>query len=248
MHRFFLPEQTDTGDLTLSGAEAHHAARVLRVQQQERVMVLDGKGGERLCEVTHVKGDNIGLHIVEERHVPPLPFQITLLQAIPKGKLFEAIVQKATELGVSRLVPLLSERVIVQLDDHNRVAKAERWQHVAIEAIKQCGAPWLPNVEPPQTIDEILRQKRTCDLALIGALDGSAQHPRIHLREFEQDHGRKPATVCVWIGPEGDFTPAELETIRSAGALPITLGPLVLRTETAAIYCLSFLNYELQAP
>jgi 16S rRNA (uracil1498-N3)-methyltransferase len=116
---------------------------------------------------------------------------------------------------------------------------------VAIEAIKQCGAAWLPNVEAPVTLPQFLARKEQFELALVGSLQGDGQHPRQYFEAFRAQRKRQPETVCVWVGPEGDFAPAELDAIRGAGALPITLGPLVLRSETAAVYCLSILNYEL---
>jgi len=249
MHRFYLPpEASHSGDLLLRGSEAHHALHVLRVRPGERVMVLDGKGLERTCTVLQANRDSLVLQPLERREVPPPAYQTTLLQAVPKGKLFESIVQKATELGAFEIVPLLSERVVVRLEGRDVPEKAAKWQGVAVEAIKQCGSAWLPKVAPPQTIKEFLGRGSNYDLALVGALQGIAEHPRKYLREFEEAHGRRPRTICVWIGPEGDFTPAELALIQNAGGLPISLGPLVLRTETAATYALSFLNYELQAP
>src|SRR5262249_48603304 len=105
---------------------------------------------------------------------------------------------------------------------------------------------WLPRVEAAVTPAQFIARNEACDLALLGSLQAGAQHPRKYLREFEEREGRTPKSVIVWIGPEGDFTPGELTAIQKSGALPITLGRLVLRTETAAVYCLSVLNYELQ--
>src|SRR5512144_1630043 len=113
MHRFFLaPEASRSENLTLEGSEAHHALHVLRVRQGERVTVLDGAGVERLCEVIQHERSRVLLRVVETRTIPPLPYEITLAQAVPRGKLFESIVQKATELGAHRIVPLLTERVV----------------------------------------------------------------------------------------------------------------------------------------
>jgi 16S rRNA (uracil1498-N3)-methyltransferase len=170
------------------------------------------------------------------------------LQALPKGKLIETIIQKATELGAARIVPLLSERVVHQLDEAGAVQKNEKWKWVAIEAIKQCGAGWLPKVDPPQTLQRFLDRKESFELPFIASLQEGCKHPRQYFGEFQSKTGRKPQSVCVWVGPEGDFTREEVEEIQRAGALPITLGTLVLRSDTAAVYCLSVLNYELQAP
>jgi 16S rRNA (uracil1498-N3)-methyltransferase len=190
----------------------------------------------------------VQLAVVEEQAATALSCQITLLQAIPKGKLFESIIQKATELGAFRIVPVLAERVASKLDDEDAVHKTEKWRHVAIEAIKQCGSPWLPQIEPPMTPGQFLSRRERFELPLVAALDGERRHPREFFANFQARHHRLPASICIWIGPEGDFTPAEMESIKTAGALPITLGSLVLRTETAATYCLSILNYELHSP
>jgi 16S rRNA (uracil1498-N3)-methyltransferase len=135
--------------------------------------------------------------------------------------------------------------VVTQLDAEDAAVKREKWQQVAIEAIKQCGAAWLPQIEAPMTTERYLARKEKFDLSLVGSLQKERRHPRECFREFQAQHGRLPQSVGVWIGPEGDFTPEELEAIQASGALPISLGRLVLRVETAAIYCLSFLNYEL---
>jgi 16S rRNA (uracil1498-N3)-methyltransferase len=169
-----------------------------------------------------------------------------LLVAVPKGKIIEDIIQKAVELGANRIVPLLTERVVTQLDDDGAKAKREKWQQVAVEAIKQCGATWLPAVAAPQSIAEFLVNAERPELSLIGSLQTERRHPREWILDFEKQHGRLPASVGVWIGPEGDFTLAELHAIEAAGAKPVTLGALTLRVETAAIYCLAFLNYELR--
>jgi 16S rRNA (uracil1498-N3)-methyltransferase len=230
--------------LFLTGREAHHAQHVLRIRRGDRVKVLDGEGHEFDCEADGADRDKVRLRVVEKRLIPPFSWRITLLQALPRGKLIESIIQKATELGVWRIVPLLSERVVTRLSE--KPEKAGKWQSAAIEAIKQCGSPWLPRVEPAMTPNQFLARNELCDLALLGSLQPGARHPRNVLNDFQARQGSPPKTVHVWIGPEGDFTPTEISSIESRGALSITLGPLVLRTETAAIYCLSVLNYELQ--
>jgi 16S rRNA (uracil1498-N3)-methyltransferase len=248
MHRFFVPPpQGNDSTLKLTGREAHHGLHVLRLRPGESAVALDGQGYEYLCEIQAVDRQNITLGVRQKNYCPPLPYQITLLQAVPKGKIFEAIIQKATELGVARIVPLLSERVIPQLEDGKCESKLDKWRGVAIEAIKQCGAPWLPEIEAPLTPKEFLANGERFELPLIASLQNDRRHPRELMQRFQAEHKRLPRTVGVWVGPEGDFTPAELSAAKSAGALPISLGRLVLRCETAAIYCLAVLNYELQA-
>jgi 16S rRNA (uracil1498-N3)-methyltransferase len=143
---------------------------------------------------------------------------------------------------------LISDRVVAHLDDESAAARGEKWQLTAIEAVKQCGSAWLPAVEAPLTPKEYLARGEKFELPLVGSLQSDRRHPREYFKAFCAEKRRHPKTVCVWIGPEGDFTPAEMNAIKSAGALPITLGRLVLRSETAAIYALSVINYELQAP
>ena len=158
MHRFYLPpEQCKDPTLFLTGREAHHGLHVLRVRRGERVAVLDGGGQELLCEVQEFDRDKVKLAVVE-RHLQVAPLsQITLLQAVPKGKIIESIIQKATELGASRIVPLLSERVVSQVGEKNATQKAGKWQGVAIEATKQCGSAWLPKVDSPLTPEQFLK-------------------------------------------------------------------------------------------
>ncbi len=248
MHRFYLsPEQCRDKTLVLKDSEAHHAVDVLRVRPAERVVVLDGAGQELLCEVQKPEHGQVKLLVVQRNIVPALPYQITLLQAIPKGKIIESIIQKATELGAHRIVPLLSDRVVTQLDEEGASAKAEKWRQTAIEAIKQCGSAWLPQVEAPVAPKEYLARGERFELPLVASLQSDCRHPREYFKTFFAEKRRLPKTVCVWVGPEGDFTPAEMNSIKSAGALPITLGRLVLRSETAATYSLSVLNYELQS-
>jgi 16S rRNA (uracil1498-N3)-methyltransferase len=248
MHRFHLPpEQCQGPVLTLGDREAHHAIHVLRVAAGDRAGVLDGAGQELRCIIEAVHRDAVCLRVEERRQAPPPPFQITLLQAIPKSRMLEDIIEKATELGVHRIVPLLSERVVTRLDSAGLESRAAKWRQTAIEAIKQCGNPWLPRVEVPLTPQAFLARHEPHDLSLIASLQEGAVHPREHLRRFISTPSPLPRSVCVWVGPEGDFTPAEVALARSSGALPITLGQLVLRCETAAIYCLSLLHYELQA-
>jgi 16S rRNA (uracil1498-N3)-methyltransferase len=248
MHRFYLPpDQTQGLVLFLTGAEAHHGTRVLRLKRKDRVTLLNGAGSDFLCEVEASDRDKIKLAVIEERRVPPRPCEITLLIGIPKGKIIESIIQKATELGVARIVPLLTERVVIKLDAKEVLHKASKWQQIAVEAIKQCGSPWLPVIEPPLTPQTFLARNERFDLPLVASLQPGSQHAREFFDDFRSQHQRQPASVCIWIGPEGDLTKTENTAITNGGALPITLGSLVLRVETAAIYCLAVINHELSA-
>ncbi len=249
MHRFFCPpQQARDSVIVLTGAEAHHALHVARVRANERVVVLDGAGHELLCEPERFERDSLSLRVLQRNYTPPLPCTVTLAQALMKAKTMDLIVQKATELGVHRIVPILSERSVSQIEADTVAAKLEKWRATMVEAVKQCGSPWLPQVDPPLAPQTFLTQGDRSELTLIASLERDAAHPRQHFRNFAEERKRLPKSVCVWVGPEGDFTPAEINAIRQTGALPITLGRLILRSETAAIYCLSVLNYELQTP
>jgi 16S rRNA (uracil1498-N3)-methyltransferase len=248
MHRFYLPPEKCRGEtLRLDGREAHHALHVLRLQRGERVTVLDGAGGEFFCDVENSTKDSLSLFVRGKKSTPAPPCPVTLLVAIPKGKIIEDIIQKSVELGAQRIVPLLTERVVTQLNADDAENKRKKWQQVAIEAIKQCGATWLPKVETPQTISEFLARGENIELAFVGSLQTERKPPHVWFQEFQKQHGRLPTSAGVWIGPEGDFTLAELQLIQNSGALPITLGSLTLRVETAAVYSLAILNYELSA-
>ena len=248
MHRFYLPPERCAGDaLRLDGREAHHALHVLRLKHGDKIAVIDGAGNEISCTVENTARDSLSLRAEKKNFISAQPCSVTLMVGVPKGKIIESIIQKSVELGARRIVPVLTERVVTHLDDEDAENKRDKWQNVAIEAIKQCGAAWLPKVETPVTIEQFLARKEKFDLSLVGSLQKERRHPREIFGEFETKHGRLPQSVGVWIGPEGDFTLDELKTIQNSGALPISLGNLVLRVETAVIYCLSILNYELNS-
>jgi 16S rRNA (uracil1498-N3)-methyltransferase len=250
MHRFFLPPPQCSGPiLRLEDREAHHAAQVLRLAPGDLVTVLDGAGNEFRCATSSVHRRTVELAVTERKFHAPLPAQLTLVSALTKGRAFEVIVQKSTELGAHAVVPLLTERVVTRFaDPADAAAKVEKWRQIAIESIKQCGSPWLPEIHPPVALAEYLTCGARRELEIIGALAGDRQHPRSVLAEFHRQHQRRPHSLAAWVGPEGDFTPAELAAILARGVVPITLGSNVLRAETAAIYCLSVLSYELQSP
>ena len=243
MHRFYIePGEARGKVLTLSPAQTHHAANVLRVRDGARVVLMDGAGHEFLCEARNSARAGLEFAVVQTNTIPPLPCQITLVQAVTKGKSMDLIVQKATELGVHRIAPVVSERSVPEPGEE----KVSKWLVMAIESIKQCGSPWLPIIDPPRTANEFLAERGKWDLRLVASLQPNARHPSQRLEDSRTELRRVPKSVAVWVGPEGDFTPAEMHAITGSGALPITLGPLILRSETAAVYCLSILNYELQ--
>jgi 16S rRNA (uracil1498-N3)-methyltransferase len=247
MHRFYIsPENWDSRALTLTGSEAHHARKVLRMQAGDKLVLFNGKGCELTAEITNAADHEIRLRKLHEGETPPLRCRIVLGQAIPKGKNMELIVRKAVEIGAAEIAPIISDRTVVQLDSESAAQKQSKWQQIAIEAAKQCGQNWLPRVHAPKKLAEFFSaSEQAFDLRLIGSLQPDAQHLKKILDTYSSEHGDRPRSVLMLVGPEGDFTPAELALVRRYGCQPITLGPIILRVETAALYCLSVLSYEL---
>ena len=155
MHRFYLPpDEWNPDALVLSGSEAHHARNVLRLQPGDKAVLFNGRGREVTAEVTELRGREITLRKLHENSTAPLRCRITLGQAIPKGKNMDLIVQKAVEIGASEIVPIMSDRTIVRLHEEEAAQKQEKWQTIAIEAAKQSGQNWLPEVQKPRTLPQ----------------------------------------------------------------------------------------------
>jgi 16S rRNA (uracil1498-N3)-methyltransferase len=217
--------------LVLDESEAHHCIDVLRLGVGSRVVVFNGRGSEITAEILALEKGRV--HLKE-------------LIAIPKGKSMDLIIQKATELGVAKIVPLLSDRTVVQLQEDELNKKREKWKQVVIEAAKQSGQDWLPEIAGPITPKQFFAEFDRYELPLVASLQNDARSFKKVLAHFREQHGRRPRSALILVGPEGDFTPAETSWAKSAGSIPVSLGPIVLRTETAAIYSLSVLAYELQ--
>jgi 16S rRNA (uracil1498-N3)-methyltransferase len=246
MHRFYIrPEKWNLDTLVITDSEAHHCRDVLRLGSGDKVILFNGRGGEITAEIVSADTAEVRLRRLHGAETPPLRCRITLGQAIPKGKNMDLIVQKAVEIGAAEIVPILSDRTVVRLDEESAATKRDKWQSVAIEAAKQSGQNWLPEVRMPQPLPHFFQSNRRFDLQLIGSLQSDAVHLKKILEEFLAGNRDRPTSVLMLVGPEGDFTPAELSLARSQGCRPITLGPIVLRVETASIYCLSILSYEL---
>ena len=247
-HRFFLPaEEWSDGPLTLTGEEARHCSNVLRCTVGERVAVFDGNGREAGGSIARVSNSEVVVDVQTRGTTPRPPVEVSLCQAVPKGKNMDLIVQKATELGASRIVPLLSDRTVVRLVGDEIEKKRAKWQRVALEACKQCGQNWLPEVAAPVSAMDFLRGAAggASSLQLIAAIDDRARSLKEILADEDGEDAASPTAASIMIGPEGDFTPAELGAAINAGFRPMSLGPIVLRSETAAIYSLSVLVHEL---
>jgi 16S rRNA (uracil1498-N3)-methyltransferase len=248
MHRFYVsPEDWDSGELVLRGSEAHHVREVLRMKVGQKLVLFNGHGREITAEIIDPGSDEIRLRKLHATETPPLRCRIVLGQAIPKGKNMELIVQKAVEIGATEIAPIVSDRTVVQLDSDSAAQKQSKWQQIAVEAAKQCGQNWLPCVHAPRKLAKFFStaSEQFFDLRLIGSLQPDAQQLKRILERYSTEHAGRPRSVLMLVGPEGDFTPAELALARRHGCQPITLGPIILRVETAAIYCLSVLSYEL---
>lgn len=248
MHRFFVPTAPGPGaSFDLPKTEAHHASSVLRVREGEEAVVLDGQGRVLRCEIETVGRRQVSLRGLEETRQERGHGGLILAQAVVKGKAMELIVQKATELGVARIVPVITERTVARPDSSEFAAKRDKWRGVAIEACKQCGSAWLPEVDEPVLLPDALE---ICGaegrLSLVAALDDDRMEIRDAFAAFREREGRAPESVAIWVGPEGDFTPDEMSVIKAAGARPVTLGDLTLRSETAAICALSIAGAEMR--
>ena len=241
------PPEREPSEIHLSADESYHLVAVNRARSGDMVVAFDGRGNEWICELADETRSAAVLKVRFRQQAKRLPYQITLGQALPKGQFMDAIVRKATEIGATRIVPLESERTQVRLDDERQDKKIEKWQVAALEAAKQCGNPWLPEITPLQQAAAFMESAKGHDLKLIASLQPGAKSLKAVLAAFQAAQGRAPKKVLWLIGPEGDFTPAEMSLSKSCGFEPITLGPLVLRCETAAVYALSVLSYELQA-
>jgi 16S rRNA (uracil1498-N3)-methyltransferase len=229
-------------DLHLSDDEAKHCAQVLRKHVGDHIILFDGAGNEATAEITSITTKRVDLKILERRETPAPAVSISLIQAIPKGANMEWIIEKAVELGVNDIYPVVTERTVVRLDFNDSSRKQEKWQRVAIEACKQCGQNWLPEVHAPSRFPVMLGTLPVHDLKIIAALQPDSRS----LRDILKSAIRSPRSVVVAIGPEGDFSAAEYAIARERGFEPVTLGPLVLRVETAALYAMSVIGHELR--
>ncbi len=250
MHRFFVsPDRVTASTLTIDRpAEIHHVQDVLRLGLGDEVVCFDGQGSEYTGVILRVAADRIDVKILARRQESAGAVAVWLMVGIPKGARFEWLLQKATELGVSRVSPLLTERTVVRLDDERGRGKRERWQRIAQEAAKQCGRASLPQIDAPQPFDAVLPSIAASSLVLIPTLEVTA----IPLHELLAQPLRgareaRPREVVVLIGPEGDFSRDEVALAQAHGARPVSLGPLTLRSETAAIAMVAILQHRFGA-
>jgi len=245
MHRHHIEtSRLQSPSLTLARDEARHLQTVLRVRDGETVELFDGRGLTATATVAATGRHELHLSLLAPptRHAPPA-CQLVLFACISKGKRMDWTVEKGVELGVSRIVPIVSDRTIVRLDEEEAEGKTDRWMRVAIEAARQSGTAWLPTIDTPIPLAEAGPLVRACAPVFVAALVPEAQPVPLVLASFRA-RGTSPATAGWFVGPEGDFTPEELQFLVANGAIPVSLGHQVLRTETAAIWGLCVLGAE----
>ena len=219
-------------------AERH--AKVLRLQPHEAVELFDGHGRTR----RFAWSDGVLSPVGEIAALPPPAAHISLFACVTKGNRWDWTIEKAVELGVNRIVPVISARSIVRIPKAERTAKAERWRRIAEDAARQSDAVWLPEILEAVDFQEALAIARKSGLVLAGALVSPPAPPILKALAAAQDagtRGQDQKTYSVFVGPEGDFTPAELASLLEF-ATPVSFGPTILRAETAAIFAASVLS------
>ena len=243
MHRLLVDTGLLESDSVMLPKDAAHHLKVLRPKPGETVELFDGTGRSRVFRC----GASASAPLVADGGVsvsPRSPFELTLFACVTKGSRWDWTVEKAVELGVTRIVPVISDRCIVRIDRKERVAKRDRWQRIAEDAARQSDAKWLPEICEAMDFKETLSMVREC-ACFVGAL---VDPPPEHLLNAVQRRLTDDASArsfALYVGPEGDFTPAELNELLSV-ATPTTFGPTILRAETAAIFGLSVLSSALR--
>jgi 16S rRNA (uracil1498-N3)-methyltransferase len=242
-HRFYNPNLSSG---KFSPEESHHAVDVLRLRSGDSAAIFDGKGTEARVRLTQVSADEVSYETLSTARTPPPSCRIRFGQALIKPVGMDLLIQKLTELGVSEIWPIASERSISKPSGEKRIS--HRWESIALSACKQSGQNWLPKIHEVGPLDNFLSAPNPAPAAgrIIGSLQPEAKPLPALLAAVRQ--AGKPPALDLLIGPEGDFTPAEIGRARSAGFQPASLGPLVLRSETASLFLASVLHYEFNLP
>jgi 16S rRNA (uracil1498-N3)-methyltransferase len=245
MHRFYVnPSQIHEDIVTITGSDVNHIKNVLRMKPNDEIVICNGQGKDCYCIINKVSEAEITAKISSIKETgTELKAKITLYQGLPKKDKFELIIQKAVELGVYEIVPVMTKRVVVKLEDKKKEEKKlERWQAIAEEAAKQSGRGIIPIILPVQSFQAAATEAGHMDLSLI-PYENASDMPRT--RELLRDL-RQYGTIGVFIGPEGGFDDTEIELACEAHIHPITLGKRILRTETAGLAILSMMVLNLE--
>jgi len=224
-------------EIKISGSDAHHIIHVLRAKVGHQLIVVDSLRQVAETEIISLAEDHLLLRLGKylSADTEP-PIEVTLAQSLPKGDKMDFIVQKAVELGVSRIIPVAAANCVVKYDEAKRVSRQKKWQKIADEAAKQCGRTLQPVVERVMSLEEVLETSEAASLFM--CYEGEADQP---IREFFASS--EASRFCVLVGPEGGFSPAEVSLCRQNDVQTVTMGPRILRTETASLAALSLLLY-----
>jgi 16S rRNA (uracil1498-N3)-methyltransferase len=238
-HRFFAhPSHITASRITLDAAEAHHLSRVLRLRCGARVFVFDGAGAEFECEIARASSRSVELLVIAElQRETESPLRLTLGQALIKGDKFDLVIQKAAELGVTRIVPLATEHSDVQMREGRADNRLTRWRRIALEAARQCGRCTLVEIAEPKSFAEFCEVDDD-QMKLIFSEQGGHR-----LEEIVKQTRLQPPSASICIGPEGGWSQAELNLAEAHGFIPVHLGARILRTETAAIAAVSLIQH-----
>ena len=240
MNRFFVDkvELADKYIILNDPAQLHHFKDVLKIKPLELVAVFDNLGFEYLALVVEIGSEAAKLEIKEKRSPKDSGVSLTVACAIPKKVKMDDIVDKLTQLGVECIIPLETARVIVRLNKQKKAERCQRWNKIALSAVKQSQRSSLVIIKPISSLKDLLMAANEFDLKLIPTLEGK----RKTLKEVFSREGKQAKKIIVLIGPEGDFTLPEIALAREAGFLPVSLGSGVLRVDTAAIAVVSFIK------
>ena len=241
MSRFFvLPQQIDGDTIRIEGGDAQHIGKVLRLNVGGHITICDGAGNDYQAEITQMAKNEVLSRIISQSKADTEPkLRVVLYQGIPKAAKMDFVIQKAVELGVAEIVPVMTKRSVVKLDAKSARGKVERWNKIASEASKQCNRAVIPCVAPVATLEEALSDMQKLELKLIPyeAEEKSGLRDVLEQRPMVESAG-------ILIGPEGGFDQVEVEQAREAGLLSVRLGRRILRTETAPLAVISALMYD----
>lgn len=246
MYRFFVtPHQLNCDPILIDGEDYNHIHNVLRMKIGEEVLLCDEGEKEYLCKITayHSDSSSVELQIVDVfGNARELSANITLFQGYPKGDKLEQIIQKAVELGVYEIVPVMMKRCVVKLDEKKASKKVERFNHIALSAAKQSKRGIIPKVKDVMNLDEAVEYAKSLDYVILPYenADGMDLARQVIKQAAEKKN------IGIFIGPEGGFEPSEVERIVEAGGKTISLGHRILRTETAGLVVLSLLMFQLE--
>lgn len=243
MYHFFVEEKQVNGENAyISGSDVNHIVNVLRMKIGEELLISVKGDWDYLCKIEEIENDRVNLKVLESMEQRELPIKLTLLQGIPKSDKLEMIIQKAIELGVSEIIPVKTNRVVVRIDEKKTQAKVNRWNAIAESAAKQSKRSIIPKVLKPQTIDNALEIVKDYGVKLLPYENAD----RIKKTKDILNSLDSKNNIAVFIGPEGGFEEAEVKKSTDSGFEVITLGKRILRTETAGLALLSNIMIRLE--